>query len=66
MATQNTRTNNTHHTGNTSNTETPVDDDHSSSIDNNSHPLYLHNNDQPGTILISKKLLGSENYSTWK
>lgn len=36
------------------------------SIDNNSHPLYLHNNDQPGMILISKKLIGSENYASWK
>lgn len=36
------------------------------SIDNNTHPLYLHNNDQPGMILISKKLLGSENYASWK
>lgn len=27
------------------------------SVDNNAHPLYLHNNDQPGMILISKKLL---------
>ncbi|XP_074335425.1 uncharacterized protein LOC141672671 isoform X2 [Apium graveolens] len=35
-------------------------------IDNKSHPLYLHNNDQPGMILISKKLLGSENYASWK
>ncbi|XP_074356623.1 uncharacterized protein LOC141696372 [Apium graveolens] len=38
----------------------------SQSIDNNSHPLYLHNNDQPGIILISKKLIGSENYASWK
>lgn len=36
------------------------------SIDNNPHPLFLHNNDQPGMILISNKLLGSENYSSWK
>lgn len=35
-------------------------------IDNNSHPLYLHNNDQPGMVLISKKLIGSENYASWK
>lgn len=39
---------------------------YSSSIDNNSHPLYLHNNDQHGMVLISKKLTGSENYSSWK
>lgn len=36
------------------------------SIDNNSHPLFLHNNDQPSMVLISKKLLGSENYESWK
>lgn len=30
------------------------------------HPLYFHQNDHPGLILISKKLVGSENYSTWK
>lgn len=36
------------------------------SIDNNSHPLFLHNNDQPGMLLISKKLTGSENYASWK
>ncbi|XP_074362173.1 uncharacterized protein LOC141702369 [Apium graveolens] len=35
-------------------------------IDSNLHPLYMHNNDQPGMILISKKLLGSENYVSWK
>lgn len=29
------------------------------SIDNNTHHLYFHNNDQPGMILISKKLIGS-------
>lgn len=36
------------------------------SVDNNSHPLLLHNNDQLGMVFISKKLLGSENYSSWK
>ncbi|XP_071699399.1 uncharacterized protein [Rutidosis leptorrhynchoides] len=30
------------------------------------HPLYLHQNDHPGLILISKKLTGSENYGSWK
>lgn len=42
------------------------DQPYSQIIENNSHPLYLHNNDQPGMILISKKLLGSENYASWK
>ena len=49
MTTRNTNTN-------TSNTQV---------IETNTHPLYLHNNDQPGMILISKKLLGSENYASW-
>jgi hypothetical protein len=30
------------------------------------HPLFLHQNDHPGLILISKKLLGSKNYSSWR
>ncbi|GJZ38513.1 cysteine-rich receptor-like protein kinase 8 [Tanacetum coccineum] len=30
------------------------------------HPLYFHQNDHPGLVLISKKLIGSENYSSWK
>ncbi|GJT89125.1 cysteine-rich receptor-like protein kinase 8 [Tanacetum coccineum] len=30
------------------------------------HPLYFHQNDHPGLVLISKKLIGSENYSLWK
>lgn len=30
------------------------------------HPLFLHQNDHPGFILISKKLTGSDNYGQWK
>nr|GEW21672.1 cysteine-rich RLK (receptor-like protein kinase) 8 [Tanacetum cinerariifolium] len=30
------------------------------------HPLFFHPNDHPGLLLISKKLLGSENYGTWR
>nr|XP_043611724.1 uncharacterized protein LOC122583377 [Erigeron canadensis] len=30
------------------------------------HPLYLHQTDHPGLILIAKKLTGSENFSSWK
>ncbi|XP_071709203.1 uncharacterized protein [Rutidosis leptorrhynchoides] len=30
------------------------------------HPLYLHQNDNPGLVLISKKLIGSDNYGSWK
>lgn len=31
-------------------------------IDNNSHPLYLHNNDHPGLVLIAKKLVDPDNF----
>lgn len=34
-------------------------------IDNNMHPLFLHNNDHPGLFLISKKFLGPDNYTPW-
>ncbi|XP_071729428.1 uncharacterized protein [Rutidosis leptorrhynchoides] len=30
------------------------------------NPLFLHQQDHPGMILISKKLTGSDNYSSWK
>ncbi|XP_071740316.1 uncharacterized protein [Rutidosis leptorrhynchoides] len=30
------------------------------------HPLFLHQQDHPGLVLISKKLTGSENYSSWR
>ncbi|GJZ27489.1 cysteine-rich receptor-like protein kinase 8 [Tanacetum coccineum] len=30
------------------------------------HPLFFHPNDHLGLLLISKKLLGSENYGTWR
>ncbi|GJV29662.1 cysteine-rich receptor-like protein kinase 8 [Tanacetum coccineum] len=33
---------------------------------NSNHPLYLHQTNHPGLILISKKLIGSDNYSSWK
>lgn len=38
----------------------------SSGIEFNSHPSYLHNNDEIGMVLISKKLIGTENYAPWK
>ncbi|GJS01312.1 cysteine-rich receptor-like protein kinase 8 [Tanacetum coccineum] len=48
----------------------PVNTEESSSQteDTNStnHPLFLHLNDHLGLILISKKLLGLENYSLWR
>lgn len=67
MANSSLRTGNTsnsdQNTGNTSNSDASLDNQ---SVDNNSHPLFFHNNDQPGMILISRKLLGSENFSSWK
>jgi hypothetical protein len=30
------------------------------------HPLYFHPNDHPGLLLISKRLIGSDYYGTWK
>ncbi|XP_071729287.1 uncharacterized protein [Rutidosis leptorrhynchoides] len=38
------------------------EDDHNSP----NHPLFLHQQDHPGLILISKKLTGSDNYSSWR
>ncbi|XP_071704636.1 uncharacterized protein [Rutidosis leptorrhynchoides] len=35
-------------------------------INSPNHPLYLHQNDHPGLILISKKLTSSDNYSSWR
>ena len=49
-------------TGNASNSQST----YPPNIESNTHPLYLHNNDQPGMILISKKLIGSENFASWK
>lgn len=65
---------NTHHNASTSsgstiiNTGTNNQNNAASelSIESNLHPLYLHNNDHPGLVLISKKLLGFENYNPWK
>lgn len=36
------------------------------SIDSNNQLLFLHNNDHPGLVLISKKLTGTENFGPWK
>ncbi|XP_074364303.1 uncharacterized protein LOC141705124 [Apium graveolens] len=56
-----------HNGGETSHTNTtPPPPVYPQSVDSNAHPLYLHNNDQPGMVLISKKLLGSENFASWK
>ncbi|XP_074346103.1 uncharacterized protein LOC141684864 [Apium graveolens] len=66
MANSTIRSGNVTQTSNTSDDIDTSSDTQNLSIDNNFHPLYLHNNDQPRMILISKKLLGSENYSSWK
>lgn len=34
-------------------------------IDSNMHPLFFHNDDHPGLVLISKKLIGPDNYELW-
>ncbi|GJZ77416.1 putative reverse transcriptase domain-containing protein [Tanacetum coccineum] len=49
-------------TSNPATTTIPNEED----INSVHHPLYFHLNDHPGLILISKKLTGSENDSTWK
>lgn len=36
------------------------------SMDSNNHPLFLHNNNHPGMVLIAKKLTGTENFGPWK
>ena len=43
-------------------------DPNTTSEDTNSvnHPLFLHQNDHPCLILISKKLTGFDNYSSWR
>lgn len=45
----------------TTTTKTIIDD-----ITSPNHPLFLHQNDHPGLILISKKLTGLDNYGSWK
>ncbi|XP_074377604.1 uncharacterized protein LOC141719121 [Apium graveolens] len=34
-------------------------------VDSNAHPLFLHNNDHPGLLLLAKKLTGPDNYAPW-
>ena len=34
-------------------------------IDSNAHPLFIHNNDHPGLLLIAKKQVGPDNYAPW-
>nr|GEU64097.1 cysteine-rich RLK (receptor-like protein kinase) 8 [Tanacetum cinerariifolium] len=47
--------------GNSTNINTTENDEISSN-----HPLFLHQTDHPGLLLKSKKLTGSNNYSSWK
>ncbi|GJT90310.1 cysteine-rich receptor-like protein kinase 8 [Tanacetum coccineum] len=47
--------------GNSTNTNTTENDEISSN-----HPLFLHQIDHPSLLLISKKLTGLDNYSSWK
>ncbi|XP_071740694.1 uncharacterized protein [Rutidosis leptorrhynchoides] len=35
-------------------------------VNSPNHPLFLHQQDHPGLILISKKLTESDNYSSWR
>ncbi|GJV88471.1 cysteine-rich receptor-like protein kinase 8 [Tanacetum coccineum] len=53
----------TQNTQSSQNTQLNNDDDDPNSPN---YPLYLHQNDHPRLILISKKLTGSENYGSWK
>lgn len=52
------------------NTSSPQDSSAMNSIPNGTvtsdHPLFLYQTDHPGLILISNKLTGSDNYSSWK
>ncbi|GJW90562.1 cysteine-rich receptor-like protein kinase 8 [Tanacetum coccineum] len=68
MAPNNNNQNVNNRNQNTINNQPPPTGPPTPTIDINSpnHPLYLHPNDHPGLILISKKLTSSENYSSWK
>ncbi|GJX65385.1 cysteine-rich receptor-like protein kinase 8 [Tanacetum coccineum] len=46
-----------------SSTNSTMDDD---DVNSPNHPLFLHQQDHPGLVLISKKLTGSDNYGSWK
>ncbi|XP_071694665.1 uncharacterized protein [Rutidosis leptorrhynchoides] len=47
----------------TNSTLNPLDAD---DVNSPNHPLFLHQQDHPGLILISKKLTAFENYSSWR
>nr|GEV08071.1 UBN2_3 domain-containing protein [Tanacetum cinerariifolium] len=46
-----------------SSTNSTMDDD---DVNSPNHPLFLHQQDHPGLVLISKKLTRSDNYGSWK
>lgn len=48
------------------NTDTSTNTFDTIPIDSNNHPLFLHNNDHPGMVLITKKLIGTNNFGPWK
>ncbi|GJY06351.1 cysteine-rich receptor-like protein kinase 8 [Tanacetum coccineum] len=54
--------NTTQHTSPSSSTSTMPDDD----VNSPYHPLFLHQQDHPRLVLISKKLTGLDNYGSWK
>ncbi|GJY42071.1 cysteine-rich receptor-like protein kinase 8, partial [Tanacetum coccineum] len=68
MTPVNNNQNTINHNQNPSNNQPPPTGSQNPNIDINSpnHPLFLHPNDHHGLILISKKLIGTENYSSWK
>ncbi|GJS45634.1 cysteine-rich receptor-like protein kinase 8 [Tanacetum coccineum] len=52
---------------NSSNTQAPPNNPpNMEDINSVHHPLFFHQNDHPGLVLISKKLTGSDNYTSWK
>nr|GEU42809.1 uncharacterized mitochondrial protein AtMg00810-like [Tanacetum cinerariifolium] len=50
----------------TASSQTNTNQDNYEDTTSVNHPLFLHKNDHLGLILISKKLTGSENYSSWR
>ncbi|GJV99968.1 cysteine-rich receptor-like protein kinase 8 [Tanacetum coccineum] len=56
-------TNNTNLSNSSQSTSNTVNNDDINSVH---HPLFFHQNDHPGLVLNSKKLTGSNNYSSWK
>ncbi|GJX21902.1 cysteine-rich receptor-like protein kinase 8 [Tanacetum coccineum] len=56
-------TNNTNSSNSSQSTSNTGNNDDINSV---YHPLFFHQNDHPGLVLNSKKLTGSNNYSSWK